>query len=543
MKLTKVLLTLFFCSFSFLEVFGQSGQVEIVEGVGFMAGAEKEGVKYIRLVNNVHLRQKETDLYCDSAHFYRATNIFEVYSNVRVTQGTLVITSATAVYNGNLRTATFQGGVNLQDDKMTLTTPSLAYDMNTHIARYTEGGNIIEPPNTITSKFGTYDANSKMISFRGTVHVVSPDADIQSDTIQYNTTSKVVFFVAQTRIQNPQATQFAKGGTYNTLTKAAAFRDAQVNTEDYTINARNAAYGEDKAGRYAFYTGGVKMTSKDAKNKTILTGQVAQYWQGTGRSKVYGSPVMRSLVSGDTLYISADTLVATNNKDPKVKDFLYAYYGVRMFKSDLQGKCDSLTYNVTDSLMYMNHDPVIWSNNSQLVSERMQMQLKNRTIDRMYLYNSAFIISEDTLKNLNQIKGRDMTAFFQKGDIRRVDVNGNGESIYFALEGDTLLTGMNKTVCSDMVLKFDTRKLKTISFITNPDASFVPPHELNEPDRRLKGFKWRIEEKPDKKAVLAKRTKQSAKPLKAAPAVTPALAKREDQSKTAKPKRRDRKKN
>lgn len=538
MKLTKVLLTLFFCCFSFLKVFGQAGQIEIMEGVGEMASGDRNGEKYIRLLQNVHLRQKETDLYCDSAHFYRATNIVEVFSNVRVTQGTLVITSATAIYKGNERTATFAGGVNLRDEKMTMTTPSMSYDMNTRVARYTEGGNIVEPPNTITSKFGTYDANTKMISFRGTVHVVSPDADIQSDTIQYNTTSKIVFFVAQTRIQNPQATQFAKGGTYNTLTKAAAFRDAQVDTEDYTINARNAAYGEDKSGRFASYSGGVKMTSKDVKNKTIITGQSAQYWQGTGRSKVTGSPVMRSLVSGDTLYVSADTLIATNNKDPKKKDFLYAYYGVRVFKNDLQGKCDSLTYNLTDSVMYMNHNPIIWSNNSQLIADRMQMHLKNKNLDRMYLYNNAFIISQDTLTNLNQIKGRDMTAFFQQGDIRRVDVNGNGESIYFALEGDSVMTGMNKTVCSDMILKFATNELQTISFLTNPDASFVPPHELNEPDRRLKGFNWRITEKPTKKDVLAKRTGKSVKPVKAA---APAVVKAKEKDKTVRQTRKDRK--
>jgi hypothetical protein len=140
--------------------------------------------------------------------------------------------------------------------------------------------------------------------------------------------------------------------------------------------------------------------------------------------------------------------------------------------------------------------------------------MKNRTIDRMYMYTNAFIVSEDSLKNLNQIKGRDMTAFFEAGNIRRVDVNGNGESIYFALEGDSVLTGMNKTVCSDMVLKFKDKKLQTISFLTNPDASFIPPHELKEPDKRLKGFKWRIDEKPTKQQVLAKRTKKPVRPVK-----------------------------
>ncbi len=56
-----------------------------------------------------------------------------------------------------------------------------------------------------------------------------------------------------------------------------------------------------------------------------------------------------------------------------------------------------------------------------------------------------------------------------------------------------------------MVLKFKDKKLQTISFLTNPDASFIPPHELKEPDKRLKGFDWRIDEQPTKELVLAKR--------------------------------------
>jgi hypothetical protein len=324
--------------------------------------------------------------------------------------------------------------------------------------------------------------------------------------------------VSQTRFQNEEGTLNALGGYYNTVTKASEFLKSQVETTDYLITGDKIYL--DRVRQYLYASGNVRMTSKDQKNKTIITGQLAQHWRNLGKSKVSGSPVMRSLVSGDTLFISADTLISVDYKDPKKKDFLYAYYDVRLFKSDLQGKCDSLSYNLTDSTMFLNYNPILWSNNSQLVSDRMRMLMKNRTIDRMYLYNNAFIISQDTLLNLNQIKGRDMTAFFEKGDIRRVDVNGNGESIYFALEADTAVTGMNKTICSDMVLKFKDRKLQTISFITNADANFIPPHELKEPDKRLKGFKWRIEEKPTKQVVLARRTKKPAKPVRqAAPVV------------------------
>ncbi|MGV3639077.1 MAG: LptA/OstA family protein, partial [Adhaeribacter sp.] len=310
----------------------------------------------------------------------------------------------------------------------------------------------------------------------------------------------------------------ARGGTYNTVTKESVFRGSQVETEDYIVDAQNSYFDRNKG--YLYASGGVKMTSKDPTNKTIITGQTLQHWKPQGRSVVSGSPVMRSLVSGDTLFISADTLISVNNKDPKKKDFLYAYYGVKIFKKDLQGRCDSLTYNLSDSLMYLHDDPVLWANNSQLVADRMEMFMKKKTIDQMKMFNNAFIISQDTLKNLNQIKGRDMIAFFKQGNISKVDVMGNGESIYFALEGDSVVTGMNKSVSSDLVLKFKDKKVQTITFLTNPDMVFIPPHELKEPDKRLRGFKWRPEDQPTKAQVLAKRTVKATRAAK--PAVAPA---------------------
>lgn len=510
MKRTKVFFSLLFLLLTSVALQAQD-KIELIQAESLESGS-KDGVRFNRLIGNVQLKQKDTFLYCDSAHLYKDRNFVDIFSNVRVVQNALTITSSTATYDGNANVASFKGGVNMRDDKMTLTTPSLVYNMTTHIGRYTEGGTILETDNTLTSRYGNYNANTKILSFRGNVHLVGKEADIKSDTLQYNTVNKIVYFVAPTRIVNQQQNLVATGGFHNTVTGESQFLEALADTPDYTISGKVLRH--DKVRDYLYASGNVKMTSKDVKNKVIITGQVVQHWQALGKSKVSGSPVMRSLVSGDTLFISADTLVSVDFKDPKKKDFLYAYYDVRIFKNDLQGKCDSLSYNLTDSLMMLNYNPILWSNNSQLVSDRMHMQMKNKTIDRMYMYQNAFIISEDTLQNLNQIKGRDMTAFFAEGNIRRVDVNGNGETIYFALEGDSVLTGMNKTVCSDIIIKFKEKKLQTISYLTNPEASFIPPHELKEPDKRLKGFKWRIDEKPTKQQVLAKRTRKPVKPVR-----------------------------
>jgi hypothetical protein len=107
-----------------------------------------------------------------------------------------------------------------------------------------------------------------------------------------------------------------------------------------------------------------------------------------------------------------------------------------------------------------------------------------------------------------------MVAFFEGKTINHVDVEGNGESLYFALqepkaEKDSVgvavsptLMGMNKIICSNMKINFKEGKVNNISFYIRPDASFIPPIELEEGDKKLRGFIWREKEKPEKKDVV-----------------------------------------
>jgi len=193
---------------------------------------------------------------------------------------------------------------------------------------------------------------------------------------------------------------------------------------------------------------------------------------------------------------------------------LLAYNGVKIFKSDLQGIADSLVYITHDSTLYFFRDPVLWTEGNQMTADSIRMIINNRSIDRIFMINNAFVVSQDSLNHFNQIKGRDMTAFFDGEAISNVDVQGNGESIYFALqeaesddneEGNlpqSFVMGMNRILCSNMKINFKQGKVNNISFYIMPDASFIPPHELKESDQRLRGFTWRQKEKPYKKDVV-----------------------------------------
>src|SRR6185437_4289050 len=139
---------------------------------------------------------------------------------------------------------------------------------------------------------------------------------------------------------------------------------------------------------------------------------------------------------------------------------------------------------------------------NQIEADSINIQMANKKIDRMNLRQNSLIISTDSMENFNQVKGKTMTAIFTNNKISKINVNGNGESIYYVLENDSTISGLNRAICSDIVVRFSDNKLTTITFIKKPEARFIPPHEIKEEDTRLKGFKWRIKEKPTREEVL-----------------------------------------
>jgi hypothetical protein len=121
------------------------------------------------------------------------------------------------------------------------------------------------------------------------------------------------------------------------------------------------------------------------------------------------------------------------------------------------------------------------------------------------MVTNSFIISKDTLANFNQIKGRNMTAQFKNQQLNRVLIEGNGESLYFALDEKTnSLTGLNKTICSNMVIRFKNKRVDNISFYVKPEANFIPPHELQMDQKKLEGFVWKEMQRPVKQDIIKK---------------------------------------
>ena len=514
MSLLKVK-TVLFILLAFI-VYGQvNGQknAKLERADNLYGGVDDKGERYNSPVGNVVFKQNETFIYCDSAIFYENTNAIRAFGNVKITDGdSVTITSNTLYYNGETKKAELRENVVFTKLKqLTLYTEFLDYFRLKQEAQYFNGGKLVDSTNVLTSEKGYYLVNTNMASFKTNVVGKNPDYTLESDTLQYNTQTNIVYFRDRTKLTDVDGNVFNYDeGFYDTSIKRSNLSSGTIETTSYDLTGNKLFLDDIK--KYYTATGDVEMISKE--QDIIITGDFSYYDKLKGRAKVYGNALMKKILQADTMYLTADTLVAIENDDPSKKRIL-AYNNVEIFKSDLQGIADSLVYVNIDSIIYFYDDPVLWTGGNQMTADSINVEIVNNTIDKLNMRVNSFVASKDSIANYNQIKGRDMMAIFNNGAINKVDVDGNGESLFFALdETDTYLVGMNKIICSNITINFKENLADNISFYIKPDASFIPPHELTDEVKRLKDFQWLEEKKPILSEMLDNKRHAVLEPVK-----------------------------
>ncbi len=477
------------------------GQNVIIRQTDIFKSGTYNGQKINKLLGNVILSQKDVTLYCDSAYQYtKEKNTLETFGRVKLVKSdTVTLHCDKLTYEGSNKMAKARKNVILTDPQMTLYTDYMDFDLQTSIGYYENGGRIINAENTLTSMTGTYNTNTKMMYFKDSVHLISPEREMFSDTMDYHTEKKIVYFKGPTKILTANGVVYTEEGEYDTQAKISNLNSRnRLENEEYILEADDMVFTQ--TGNKGKAKGNVFLFAKE--DNLILKGDFMVFGGDTDRTKLWGNTLMLYPMESDTLYLRADTLISEPADSTESKKVL-GYNNVRIFKTDMQGKCDSMVYNSSDSTIIFFNDPVIWAEKNQMTADTISIQMANGHIDKVYMDINAFIISQDTIGNFNQVKGRHVVAEFDTVFIKKIVIDGNGESIYFALkEEDQSVIGMNRVLCSNMTLDFLDKQLNFIHFYVEPDAKFIPPQELLEPEKRLRGFNWRAKEQPSRESVL-----------------------------------------
>jgi lipopolysaccharide export system protein LptA len=513
-----------------------------------------------RLLGNVNITVDGALMWCDSLYSY-ANNTVDAFGNVHIVRGdTLNMYSDFINYNGNTKLAKARRNVKLIDKQVTLTTDSLDYSMINDMASYNYSGMVKDSTNILKSIIGQYYVNEKKAYFKTKVDGVTKDYKIKSDTLIYFTNTKKVFIEGPTQIFNEKDTLYAEYGWYDSLKSYTSLtKKPKIWNDKQRVKADSIFY--DKVNGEGLAMGHARI--QDIENSIIVVGNQVKYNDITKIASATDSAVLIQYSKTDSLFLHADylktmpdttvskepalvknaskrtvvkatapdtipqsplnhkirsnqklqndtitsgTLAADSlrtdtlaTKLPKDARLVQAYHKVRFFRSDLQGKCDSLIYWSKDSTIQMFTKPVIWSQKNQISANYIEMINRTKDPDEIRMKEDAFIIAmEDDSLRFNQIKGKNMTGYIRNNELDKIDVDGNGQSNYYARDKNGII-GLNNAESSNITIYMNKGKVKKIAFVKSPDGELKPIAQLEENDKLLPGFNWQIELRPKDK--------------------------------------------
>ena len=436
------------------------------------------------LNGDVCFRHDSSYMYCDSAYFFEQTNSLEAFSNVRMEQGdTLFVYGDYLFYDGNTQVAYLRENVRMENGQVTLFTDSLNYERIPNIGYYFEGGLIVDSLNQLSSFYGQYSPETKLAVFNDSVQVENPDFTLYSDTLHYDTESKVATILGPSVIVSDSGTIHTSRGWYDTVNNTSLLLDqSQVESGEKILIGDSIFYNRD-TGMGEVYG---NMSLIDTAQHVTLQGEYGYYNEQTGYAFATDSARFLEYSQGDTLFLHADTLqmVTVDSVYREIK----AYYGVRFYRIDMQGVCDSMQFNTRDSVLYMYTEPVLWNEQYQLYGDTIAIYMNDSTIE--YAHVIQFAAQHVDSSYYNQLKGNDLKAYFEGQAVHQIDVAGNAESIFYPLEKDGAKVGMNETKSGFLTIWVKDNKLDKLKIWPSPVGSMTPIPDLKPDQKMLKDFYW-----------------------------------------------------
>jgi lipopolysaccharide export system protein LptA len=461
---------------------------------------DKSLVDAQRLIGNVHLEYEGTHFYCDSAYRY-ANDDFDAFSNIRIQHGTdYNVRGDNMHFDSQKRTATLTQNIVLRDRDMTLKTNYLIYQVDAEVATYTGGGTIVSNANQnqLNSERGSYHGKNSTFYFRKNVVLKNPDYTVHCDTMQYNNTTEITYFFGPTTITGKDTEIYCENGYYNTRSDESRFgKNARVISDKTTLTGDSIYYNGASGVGEVFRN----VMIRDSSNTYFITGDYGRHTQQDSISFVTGHALMTQVFELDSLFLHADTLKSV--PDSSGKNVLFAHHRVKWYKTDLQGKCDSLIYAQTDSSLHMFTRPVLWSDASQVTGDTIHLQMMNNQLHRLLVRGHAMIVSQtaDSTK-YNQIKGRNMTGYFEDNALNKVEVTGNGQLIYYPESEKSdppRAMGLNRGDCASLVIHIKDNQVVKITMVKDAASVFHPVSFITSEMELFDGFQWRQAERPMRK--------------------------------------------
>lgn len=454
--------------------------------------------------NQVYLQHNGIEIWCDQAVHYTKEKFVKAFGNVRLNQGdTITLKSKYAEYNGTTEFAFASTNVFLETpEKNTLKTDTLFFDKLKQQAYYRSGGTMRDTAqNTLQSRIGRYFFKKKKFIFTNEVSIVNPENTVNSERLDYYNETGEAYLYGPSTVKSTESTLYCERGFYDTKTAIGyAIKNARVDYENRQVFGDSIYYDSNRS--FASATNNIKVL--DTANQSIIKGHYAEVFKAKDSVFITKRALAISKQQNDTIFIHSDTLMVTGKPN---KRLMRGFYDARLFKSDISGKCDSISVNQETGITKMLGKPILWNGTNQMTGDTIQLisNVKTNKLDSLKVFNNSFLVQEDTLKlGYNQIKGAVLYGSFKENELQQVDIDKNTETIYFQRDENLDLIGINKVISSSIKILFEAREMTDIYYYTDVEGTLFQEESLPQEKRVLQGLNWRGDEYIGSKADLFK---------------------------------------
>lgn len=511
-----------------------------------------------RVTGPAQFLHNNTLIICDTAIWDLKQNVVDAIGNVKIIQGKTILSGDKVHYLADSSLAQVRGSlVELLDkDSNRLRTNYLDYNTKDSIAYFYNGGSMMDKSGKVIESFyGYYHSKIERFKFLQKVEMTTDSMVLKSDSLAYWSAVNRVDFLGSTYAWQEDGFLSAMSGWYDRDKEHYNFeRSAYLLNKENEVWAERILYMNDSSRAELFNN----VQILDTAQSMIIFSDYAKYRGEPVYAELYKNPSIAyySIEDGvkDTLFFAADTIkyktVSRNSvdslsykaflkryqeskRDPiaemygkkvstppplkkgeeveieitaeetaveeTAKDTLYRYIdankNVRFFRSNLQGRSDSLSFNSIDSIIRLYKNPVIWSKDNQFTSDSIQIVISEKRLKKADLMSNAFVISKEDSIHFNQIKATDISAYFQNGELSRFDAFG-GVSVLFFIAEDSIITTMNQKESRAMKAIIQDKQISKVWYYENVQSDAYPIIDLDKSKKRLRGFKLRLSERP-----------------------------------------------
>jgi len=397
--------------------------------VGKMVSGESTREVY----GNVVLTQGDVVITCDKAIQFISRNDAELIGNVIVKKDTLTIKTPRGFYYGNLAKTRSNAGVYLDDKKVILTADSGDYFFNEDRAFFESKVKLYDTTTTLTANELTYFQQQNRAVAIGDVVIFDGENQIIADTLEHFRNSKITFANSNVRLTN--------------------------------LKNNSEIYGEHL---------------EDYRERGYSIIDVTPLFIQVDTSYIESEDSLKEMQL-DTLFIKSRIMEAYRDSSQR----FYAIDSVSILKSEFASKNDlTIFYRqdnkiITAKASETAKQPILWQENSQLTGDSITIYLDDNNIKQLDVDGTSFMLSQNeyNLERYDQTSSSQIKIFFTDGKITRADFYGNVYSIYFMYDGETA-NGLTKSNSAETTVLFEDNEVTEVKLYKNPASEYYPEQQV-----------------------------------------------------------------